>query len=73
MNTVTRREASTRRMNVPYSIRCGDVVPGCAAVLRGDDEPRVLAEVAAHAAVDHPDLVLTPAAEAAVRSAIRPD
>ncbi len=32
---------------------CGDVVPGCQAVLVGQDEDEVLAAVGAHAAADH--------------------
>jgi predicted small metal-binding protein len=58
---------------VQYSIRCGDVVPGCMAVFQGRDEDEVVAQVARHAGEDHPDLELTPETEAAVRSAIRPE
>ena len=32
---------------------CGDVVPGCTAVMRGETEAEVLAQVAAHAKNDH--------------------
>lgn len=32
---------------------CGDVVPGCKAVFRGEDESQILSAVAAHARADH--------------------
>lgn len=32
---------------------CGDVVPGCSAVMRGETETEVLTQVAAHAQNDH--------------------
>lgn len=32
---------------------CGDVVPGCSAVMRGETEEEVLAAVAAHAKEGH--------------------
>ena len=32
---------------------CGDVVPGCAAVMRGATEDEVLVQVAEHAKKDH--------------------
>ena len=51
-------------------MRCGDVVPGCDYVVRGDTEEEVLAGAAAHAKQDHdmssiPDEIL-----AKVKSAI---
>jgi len=58
---------------VSFSIRCGDVVPGCAAVFRGDDVQDVLGQVVVHAGHDHPDLELTPEAETSVRDAIHAD
>ncbi len=35
------------------SLACGDVVPGCKAVLHGKDEKEVLDRAAAHAKKDH--------------------
>lgn len=32
---------------------CGDVVPGCKAVFRAEDEAGVFAQVATHARADH--------------------
>jgi predicted small metal-binding protein len=49
------------------------VVPGCAAVFRGDDVQDVLGQVVVHAGHDHPDLELTPEAETSVRDAIHAD
>ncbi len=34
-------------------MRCGDVVPGCEYVARGNDEDEVLARAAEHAKRDH--------------------
>lgn len=51
-------------------LKCGDVVPGCPYVVRGDNEQEVLMQAAEHAQKDHgmksiPDDVL-----AKVKSAI---
>lgn len=32
---------------------CGDLVPGCTAVMRGETETEVLMQVASHAKKDH--------------------
>jgi predicted small metal-binding protein len=34
-------------------LRCGDVVPGCAAVLEGRDDAEVMKKAAEHAKNDH--------------------
>ena len=46
------------------AMRCGDVVPGCEYVAKGENEDEVLARAAEHAKRDHgmdsiPDEVLT--------------
>lgn len=41
--------------------RCGDVVPGCKAVFRAEDERGIFSQVARHAEMDH-GLVEIPAA-----------
>jgi predicted small metal-binding protein len=33
--------------------RCGDVIPGCSATFRGEDETDILRQVATHAREDH--------------------
>jgi len=50
---------------------CGDVVPGCSAVMRGETEAEVMAAVAAHAKKDHGMQDVPPALAAKVQSMIR--
>lgn len=54
-----------------HSLRCGDVIPGCAAVFEGDTEDDLLGQVAAHAAEDHGMTEVDDATLAQVQAAIR--
>lgn len=54
-----------------HTLRCGDVIPGCQAVLRGDSEQDLLAEVVAHARDDHGLADIDDPTLAQVRGAIR--
>jgi len=56
---------------VPYAIRCGDVMPGCAAEFHADEESDLLDHIVRHAAEAHADVELTPAIRSAVQEAIR--
>lgn len=55
---------------MPFSLSCGDVLPGCAARFEGDTREAVLARVADHAAADHGITDITPEVRRAVESAI---
>lgn len=52
-------------------LRCGDVVPGCAAEVRAESESDVLKQAAAHAASAHGVTEVTPELAAKVKAAIR--
>ncbi|MDQ3346496.1 MAG: DUF1059 domain-containing protein [Acidobacteriota bacterium] len=51
-------------------LRCGELVPGCAKVIRGTDEADVLGQAAEHATKDH-NMTVTPELAEKVRKAIR--
>ena len=38
---------------MPYSLACGDVMPGCAATFEADSEEELLQQVGPHAAEEH--------------------
>lgn len=52
-------------------LRCGDVVPGCDFVARGDSEQEILEQAAVHASEVHGVREITPELAAMVRGAIR--
>ena len=52
-------------------LRCGDVVPGCEFVARGDSEQEILQQAAAHASEAHGVNEITPELAEKVRGAIR--
>lgn len=54
-----------------HTLRCGDVIPGCEAVLRGDSEQALLHEVSSHAEADHGLTDIDDATLAQVRGAIK--
>lgn len=56
---------------MPYSIACGDVMPGCAATFEADTEDDLLALVAPHAAEVHGVTEITPEVLEAVKGAVR--
>ncbi len=53
------------------AMRCGDVVPGCAYVARGESEEEVLAAAAQHAQKDHGITSIPPDLLKKVKSAIQ--
>lgn len=54
-----------------HVLACGDVIPGCAAVLEGSSETELLEQVAGHAAQDHGITEIGDDVMGAVRAAIR--
>jgi predicted small metal-binding protein len=54
-----------------FSLRCGDVVPGCPAEVQGDSEEQVLSQAAEHARTEHGMESMDDTTVAAVRDAIR--
>ena len=54
-----------------FSLRCGDVVPGCPAEVQGGSEEEVLSRAAAHARDEHGMGSMDERTVAAVRDAIR--
>lgn len=54
-----------------HVLQCGDVIPGCAAVLEADGEDDLLAKVSEHAKNDHQLDEIDDETLAAVRSKIR--
>ena len=52
-------------------LRCGDLMPGCQAVVEGKDEAEVMAKAAEHAKTAHGLQQITPELASKVRSAIR--
>ena len=54
-----------------FSLRCGDVVPGCPAEMQGDSEEQILSQAAEHARADHGMESMDDKTVAAVRDAIR--
>ena len=52
-------------------LRCGDLMPGCSAVIEGKDEAEVMQKGAEHAKKDHGMNQIPPDVAQKVRSAIR--
>ncbi|HEU4369655.1 MAG TPA: DUF1059 domain-containing protein [Methylomirabilota bacterium] len=52
-------------------LRCGDVVPGCAAVMEGKDEAEVLGKAAEHAKTAHGLASIPPEVAGKVKAAIK--
>ncbi|HTI53607.1 MAG TPA: DUF1059 domain-containing protein [Verrucomicrobiae bacterium] len=52
-------------------LRCGDLMPGCSAVLEGKDVAEVMAKGAEHAKKDHGLAAIPPDMVAKVQAAIR--
>jgi predicted small metal-binding protein len=52
-------------------LKCGDLMPGCNAVVEGKDEAEVMAKAAEHAKSVHGLKEVTPDLVAKVRSAIK--
>jgi len=56
---------------MPYSLACGDVMPGCDATFEADSEEKVLEQVGPHAAEAHGISEVTPEVLEAVKGAIK--
>lgn len=54
-----------------WTLSCGDVMPGCSAVLSGETREAVLSAVGAHASTDHGVVDIDAATFAAVEAALR--
>lgn len=52
-------------------LKCGDLMPGCKAVVEGKDEAEVMARAAEHAKSAHGLQQITPELAGKVRSAIK--
>lgn len=52
-------------------LSCGDIMPGCRAILEGKDEAEVLAKAAAHAKEHHGVASVPPEVAQKVKAAIR--
>jgi predicted small metal-binding protein len=52
-------------------LKCGDLMPGCKAVLEGKDEAEVMAKGAAHAKQAHNIATIPPEMAAKVKAAIK--
>ncbi len=52
-------------------LKCGDLMPGCKAVVEGNDEAEVMAKAAEHAKNAHGLQEITPELASKVRSAIK--
>lgn len=56
---------------MPKELRCGDLNPGCKAVIQGKDENEVMTKAADHARRDHNMQTMPPDMAAKARQAIR--
>ena len=56
---------------MPFTLQCGDVIPGCTAQFADESKDGLLAQVVVHAGADHPDIELTSDVQAAVSSAVQ--
>ncbi len=56
---------------MPKVLRCGDVMPGCAAVLEGRDDAEVMKKAADHAKSAHGMATVPPDVVNKVRAAIK--
>jgi predicted small metal-binding protein len=52
-------------------LRCGDLMPGCSAVIEGKDEAEVMAKGAEHAKTAHQMASIPPEIAAKVKAAIK--
>ncbi len=52
-------------------LRCGDLMPGCSAVIEGKDEAEVMARGAEHAKTAHKMTSIPPEIAAKVKAAIK--
>lgn len=52
-------------------LRCGDLMPGCKAVVEGQNEAEVMAKAAEHAKKDHGMATIPPDVAAKAKAAIK--
>ena len=67
----SRRSSTRRRPIMAKVLRCGDLMPGCNAVIEGKDEAEVMAKGAEHAKTAHKMTAIPPEMAAKVRAAIK--
>jgi len=60
----------TKECRMTKELRCGDLMPGCPAVLEGRDETEVMTKAAEHARTQHNIQEVTPDLASKVRAAI---
>ncbi|MFQ5898534.1 MAG: DUF1059 domain-containing protein [Candidatus Methylomirabilia bacterium] len=53
------------------TLRCGDLVPGCSAVIEGNDVDELMAKAAEHAKNDHGMTTIPPEVAAKAQAAIK--
>ena len=56
---------------MPKELRCGDLMPGCSAVVEGKDEAEVMAKATEHAKKEHGLSTIPPDVAAKAKAAIR--
>lgn len=56
---------------MPKVLRCGDLMPGCKAVVEGKDVNEVMSKAAEHAKKDHGMATIPPDVAAKVKAAIK--
>jgi predicted small metal-binding protein len=56
---------------MPKELRCGDLMPGCAAVVEGKDEAEVMAKATEHAKKEHGLSTIPPEVAAKAKAAIK--
>jgi len=61
----------TKEALVANTLKCGDLMPGCTAVIEGKDVMEVMTKAAAHAAKDHMLTNITPDMIQKVKAAIK--
>jgi predicted small metal-binding protein len=66
----SRRSSIGGRPIMAKVLRCGDLVPGCNAVIEGKDEAEVMAKGAEHAKTAHKMTAIPPEMAAKVKAAI---
>ena len=62
---------SMRRLTMAKVLKCGDLVPGCNAVIEGKDEAEVMAKGSEHAKTAHNMATIPPDMAAKVKAAIK--
>lgn len=56
---------------MPFSLSCGDVMPGCAVRFQADSQEQLFTDVARHASADHAITDITPEILEQVTIAVR--